>query len=145
MRNKTTPDLKSLEDELVQIKARQDEINSEVAKLEEERTQLKTREAEVILPLIQERDRLDALVKGQKNPLTEEERICARHVDELELTVRPANCLKSEGIKTIGDLLKHTEHDLMKIPGLGRAGLSEIRMTLGNRGLNIGQRAGAKT
>lgn len=144
MRNNTEPNLKSLEKKLARIKVRQGQVDSEIAKLEKERTELKVMAAQILTPLIRERDRLDALVQGEKAPLTEEEKLFARHIDGLELTVRPANCLKSEGIKTIGDLLKSTDHDLLKIPNLGRKGIEEIRVALGSRGLSIGRLAHLK-
>lgn len=59
-------------------------------------------------------------------------------VDELELTVRSANCLKAEAIQYIGDLVSRTEQDLLKTPNLGRKSLSEIKEVLATRGLILG-------
>ena len=61
-----------------------------------------------------------------------------RPVDDLELTVRSANCLKSESIFYIGDLITHTENELLKTPNLGRKSLGEIKAVLEARGLTLG-------
>ena len=61
-----------------------------------------------------------------------------RSVDDLELTVRSANCLKAESILLIGDLVQRTEHDLLKAPNLGRKSLLEIKSVLMQRGLTLG-------
>jgi DNA-directed RNA polymerase subunit alpha len=61
-------------------------------------------------------------------------------VDELELTVRSANCLKAEAIQYIGDLVRRTEQDLLKTPNLGRKSLSEIKEVLAARGLTLGMK-----
>jgi DNA-directed RNA polymerase subunit alpha len=66
--------------------------------------------------------------------------ILLRPVDELELTVRSANCLKAENIYYIGDLIQRTETDLLKTPNLGRKSLNEIKEVLASRGLTLGQR-----
>ena len=63
-----------------------------------------------------------------------------RPVDELELTVRSANCLKAENIYYIGDLIKRTEVDLLKTPNLGKKSLTEIKDVLAQRGLSLGMR-----
>jgi DNA-directed RNA polymerase subunit alpha len=57
--------------------------------------------------------------------------ILLRPVDELELTVRSANCLKAENIYYIGDLIQRTENELLKTPNLGRKSLNEIKEVLG--------------
>jgi DNA-directed RNA polymerase subunit alpha len=66
--------------------------------------------------------------------------ILLRPVDELELTVRSANCLKAENIYYIGDLIQRTETELLKTPNLGRKSLNEIKEALASRGLNLGTR-----
>jgi DNA-directed RNA polymerase subunit alpha len=66
--------------------------------------------------------------------------ILLRPVDELELTVRSANCLKAENIYYIGDLIQRTETELLKTPNLGRKSLNEIKEVLASRGLTLGQR-----
>ena len=64
--------------------------------------------------------------------------IMLRPVDELELTVRSANCLKVEKIHYIGDLVSRRESDLLKTPNLGRKSLNEIKDVLAARGLALG-------
>jgi DNA-directed RNA polymerase subunit alpha len=66
--------------------------------------------------------------------------ILLRPVDELELTVRSANCLKAEAIQYIGDLVRRSEQDLLKTPNLGRKSLSEIKEVLATRGLTLGMK-----
>ena len=63
-----------------------------------------------------------------------------RPVDELELTVRSANCLKAENIFFIGDLVQRTEMELLKTPNLGKKSLNEIKEILETRGLALGQK-----
>ncbi len=63
-----------------------------------------------------------------------------RPVDDLELTVRSANCLKAENIYYIGDLIQRTEVELLKTPNLGKKSLTEIKDVLANRGLSLGMR-----
>lgn len=64
--------------------------------------------------------------------------ILLRPVDELELTVRSANCLKAEQIYYIGDLVMRSEVELMKTPNLGKKSLTEIKDVLAQRGLTLG-------
>ncbi|MDP2107702.1 MAG: DNA-directed RNA polymerase subunit alpha, partial [Rhodocyclaceae bacterium] len=64
--------------------------------------------------------------------------ILMRPVDDLELTVRSANCLKAENIYYIGDLIQRTETELLKTPNLGRKSLNEIKEVLASRGLTLG-------
>ena len=66
--------------------------------------------------------------------------ILLRPVDELELTVRSANCLKVEDIFYIGDLIQRTENELLKTPNLGRKSLNEIKEVLASRGLTLGMK-----
>lgn len=61
-------------------------------------------------------------------------------VDDLELTVRSANCLKAENIYYIGDLIQRTETELLKTPNLGRKSLNEIKEVLASRGLTLGMK-----
>ena len=61
-----------------------------------------------------------------------------RPVDDLELTVRAANCLKAENIFYIGDLVRRTENDLLKTPNLGKKSLTEIKGVLAQHGLSLG-------
>lgn len=73
-------------------------------------------------------------------PQTSIDPILLRPVDELELTVRSANCLKAENIYYIGDLIQRTETELLKTPNLGRKSLNEIKEVLASRGLTLGAR-----
>ncbi|MGE0080827.1 MAG: DNA-directed RNA polymerase subunit alpha [Thiohalomonadaceae bacterium] len=66
--------------------------------------------------------------------------ILLRPVDELELTVRSANCLKAEHIYYIGDLIQRTEVELLKTPNLGKKSLTEIKDVLASHGLSLGMR-----
>jgi DNA-directed RNA polymerase subunit alpha len=66
--------------------------------------------------------------------------ILLRPVDDLELTVRSANCLKAEQIYYIGDLIQCTEVELLKTPNLGKKSLTEIKSTLASKGLSLGMR-----
>lgn len=66
--------------------------------------------------------------------------IFLRPVDDLELTVRSANCLKAESIYYIGDLVQRTEADLLKTPNLGKKSLTEIKNVLATHNLSLGMR-----
>jgi DNA-directed RNA polymerase subunit alpha len=66
--------------------------------------------------------------------------ILLRPVDDLELTVRSANCLKAEQIYYIGDLIQCTEVELLKTPNLGKKSLTEIKSVLATKGLSLGMR-----
>ena len=66
--------------------------------------------------------------------------ILLRPVDDLELTVRSANCLKAENIYFIGDLIQRSEAELLKTPNLGKKSLTEIKDILASKGLSLGMR-----
>jgi DNA-directed RNA polymerase subunit alpha len=66
--------------------------------------------------------------------------VLLRPVDDLELTVRSANCLKAEDIYYIGDLIQRSENELLKTPNLGKKSLTEIKDVLATRGLSLGLR-----
>ena len=66
--------------------------------------------------------------------------ILLRPVDDLELTVRSANCLKAESIYYIGDLIQRSEVELLKTPNLGKKSLTEIKDVLASHGLSLGMR-----
>ena len=66
--------------------------------------------------------------------------ILLRPVDDLELTVRSANCLKVENIYYIGDLIQRTEAELLRTPNLGRKSLNEIKEVLAARELTLGMK-----
>ncbi|TGG90193.1 DNA-directed RNA polymerase subunit alpha [Natronospirillum operosum] len=84
---------------------------------------------------------VDLESEAQKEPEEEEDRIdpiLLRPVDDLELTVRSANCLKAENIYYIGDLIQRTEVELLKTPNLGKKSLTEIKDVLASKGLSLG-------
>jgi DNA-directed RNA polymerase subunit alpha len=66
--------------------------------------------------------------------------ILLRPIDDLELTVRSANCLKAETIHYVGDLVQRTEVELLKTPNLGKKSLTEIKEVLASHGLSLGMR-----
>lgn len=81
--------------------------------------------------------------ESQAEPESQEDEIdpvLLRPVDDLELTVRSANCLKAESIYYIGDLIQRTEVELLKTPNLGKKSLTEIKDVLASRGLSLGMR-----
>jgi len=73
-------------------------------------------------------------------PQAEIDPILLRPVDDLELTVRSANCLKAESIHYIGDLIQRSENELLKTPNLGKKSLTEIKDILAMRGLSLGMK-----
>lgn len=84
-------------------------------------------------------------LKGQERPAETKKEvgidpILLRPVDELELTVRSANCLKAENIYYIGDLIQRTEMELLKTPNLGKKSLTEIKDVLAAKGLSLGMK-----
>ena len=86
---------------------------------------------------------VDLQGKEVSEPESKEEEIdpiLLRPVDDLELTVRSANCLKAESIYYIGDLIQRTEVELLKTPNLGKKSLTEIKEVLAQRGLSLGMR-----
>jgi DNA-directed RNA polymerase subunit alpha len=83
---------------------------------------------------------LDAFTAPAPRGNTQFDPILLRPVDELELTVRSANCLKAENIYYIGDLIQRTENELLKTPNLGRKSLNEIKEVLASRGLTLGMK-----
>jgi DNA-directed RNA polymerase subunit alpha len=92
-------------------------------------------------------EQLDAFVElrnvsepEQKEEKPEFDPILLRPVDDLELTVRSANCLKAEQVQYIGDLVQRTEVELLKTPNLGKKSLTEIKDVLASRGLSLGMR-----
>ncbi|MXP51256.1 DNA-directed RNA polymerase subunit alpha [Pantoea sp. SoEX] len=92
-------------------------------------------------------EQLEAFVdlRDLRQPEIKEEKpefdpLLLRPVDDLELTVRSANCLKAETIHYIGDLVQRTEVELLKTPNLGKKSLTEIKDILASRGLSLGMR-----
>ena len=86
------------------------------------------------------RQRLAACRPAPQPRSTQFDPILLRPVDDLELTVRSANCLKAENIYYIGDLIQRTETELLKTPNLGRKSLNEIKEVLASRGLTLGMK-----
>ena len=66
--------------------------------------------------------------------------VLLRPIDDLELTVRSANCLKAESILYIGDLVQRTEVELLKTPNLGKKSLTEIKDVLASHDLSLGMK-----
>lgn len=83
---------------------------------------------------------VDAIVSTASRSSSQFDPVLLRPVDELELTVRSANCLKAENIYYIGDLIQRTENELLKTPNLGRKSLNEIKEVLASRGLTLGMK-----
>lgn len=88
----------------------------------------------VFVDLQGQEDGLQQQAENQVDP------ILLRPVDELELTVRSANCLKAENIMYIGDLVQRTEVELLRTPNLGKKSLTEIKEVLEGHGLGLGMR-----
>ena len=95
--------------------------------------QILQNQLEVFIDL-QGEDELGATEDAQIDP------VLFRPVDELELTVRSANCLKAENINYIGDLVIRTEVELLRTPNLGKKSLTEIKDVLAAHGLTLGER-----
>jgi DNA-directed RNA polymerase subunit alpha len=92
-------------------------------------------------------DQLSVFAELETTPLPKEQPkipqidpILLRPVDDLELTVRSANCLKVENIYYIGDLIQRTEAELLRTPNLGRKSLNEIKEVLAARNLSLGMK-----
>ena len=86
---------------------------------------------------------VDLQTGSQPEPEPEAEEVdpvLLRPVDDLELTVRSANCLKAENIYYIGDLVQRTETELLKTPNLGKKSLTEIKDVLASKELSLGMR-----
>ncbi len=83
---------------------------------------------------------IDTIVSPASRSGSQFDPVLLRPVDELELTVRSANCLKAENIYYIGDLIQRTENELLKTPNLGRKSLNEIKEVLASRGLTLGMK-----
>ncbi len=81
-----------------------------------------------------EESRSDNKVRNDFDP------VLLRPVDDLELTVRSANCLKAENIYYIGDLVQKSENELLKTPNLGKKSLTEIKDVLASRSLSLGMK-----
>ena len=80
----------------------------------------------------------------ETHPRTELNDNLFRNVDELELSVRASNCLKTANIRTIADLVQKTEAELLKTKNFGKKSLNEIKTILGEMGLSLGMRLDAE-
>lgn len=80
----------------------------------------------------------ESIVQSKSAKEPEVDPTLVQPVDDLELTVRSANCLKAENIYYIGDLVQHTETELLKTPNLGKKSLTEIKDVLAQRNLSLG-------
>jgi len=90
-------------------------------------------------------DSLVTAAPGAASPASQEEsdanqinRYLLKKVDELELSVRSANCLKNDNIIYIGDLVQKTEAEMLRTPNFGRKSLNEIKEVLSSMGLRLG-------
>ena len=86
-------------------------------------------------------EKVNDQIEEEKQEVAQEfDPVLLRPVDDLELTVRSANCLKAENIFYIGDLIQRTEVELLKTPNLGKKSLTEIKDILALKGLSLGMR-----
>jgi len=77
---------------------------------------------------------------ASEDRLKEISRYLNKSVNELELSVRAANCLKNANIHTIGDLIQKTEAEMLKTKNFGRKSLNEIKEMLAEMGLSFGMK-----
>ena len=77
-------------------------------------------------------------VEEQRHPELAFNAALLKKVDELELSVRSANCLKNDNIVYIGDLIQKTEAEMLRTPNFGRKSLNEIKEVLASMGLHLG-------
>jgi DNA-directed RNA polymerase subunit alpha len=82
----------------------------------------------------------EEVVSDEARPRVEMNENLFRNVDELELSVRASNCLKTANIRTIADLVQKTEPELLKTKNFGKKSLNEIKTILGEMGLSLGMR-----
>ena len=68
---------------------------------------------------------------------SEQQKTLSMNIEDLDLSVRPLNCLKRAGILTVEDLIKRSEDDMLKVRNLGRKSLDEVIMKLKNMGLSL--------
>jgi len=80
----------------------------------------------------------EAAERDEARPRTELNENLFRNVDELELSVRASNCLKTANIRTIADLVQKTEAELLKTKNFGKKSLNEIKTILGEMSLSLG-------
>jgi DNA-directed RNA polymerase subunit alpha len=80
-------------------------------------------------------EELDEIVNEESEKLKE---LLERSVEELELSVRSSNCLKAANLKTLGELVRNSESDMLKYRNFGRKSLKEIADILEGMGLHLG-------
>lgn len=88
----------------------------------------------LFINLIDNMDEIDILVSKDNN---EQQKTLNMNIEDLDLSVRPLNCLKRAGITTVEDLIKRSEDDMLKVRNLGRKSLDEVIMKLKNMGLSL--------
>ena len=88
----------------------------------------------LFVSLIEDMDEIDILVSKDNN---EQQKTLNMSIEDLDLSVRPLNCLKRAGITTVEDLIKRSEDDMLKVRNLGRKSLDEVIMKLNNIGLSL--------
>ena len=88
----------------------------------------------LFINLIDDMDDIDILVSKDNN---EQQKTLNMNIEDLDLSVRPLNCLKRAGITTVEDLIKRSEDDMLKVRNLGRKSLDEVIMKLKNMGLSL--------
>ena len=88
----------------------------------------------LFINLIDNMDEIDILVSKDNN---EQQKTLNMNIEDLDLSVRPLNCLKRAGITTGEDLIKRSEDDMLKVRNLGRKSLDEVIMKLKNMGLSL--------
>ena len=82
---------------------------------------------------------------GADMPQSELDALLDTNVEELELSVRSANCLKNAGIRTLRELVQKTEKDMLETKNFGRKSLNEIKEILREKGLAFGMKIEAPT
>jgi DNA-directed RNA polymerase subunit alpha len=91
---------------------------------------------------------LEEEVKYEKEELTPEflkmKELLTKSIEEIELSVRSSNCLRTANIKLIGELVQHTEEDMLKYRNFGRKSLNEIKDILQSMGLSLGMKLDPK-
>jgi len=88
----------------------------------------------------EEEEEEETVVSGERDEIEKLNENLFRSVDELELSVRSANCLKHANIKLIGDLVQKTESEILATKNFGRKSLNEIKELLGDMGLSLGMK-----
>lgn len=108
---------------------------AEFAVTERERSERKA----AILKQVSDLARIEsaALLQHTSSPAPE---LLSLDINDLEITVHTANCLKADNMRYIGDVVQHTETELLKTPNLGHKSLREVKEVLESRGLSLGMK-----